>query len=158
MRQAPKKVLKTRKISDILWEAMNTRLWSGKNWGSVAFEDGLSLKNPPKSEFSCCAVAEAELSRWEPYKLGNRNVGKWSDPDWEYTDTIKSSQACKFLRSFGVKTGSCEEFESIDAEDEAILQGARFLWLHFAYLVALDMEKKGELKPIVVKRPKKYRY
>jgi hypothetical protein len=48
-----------------------------------------------------------------------------------------------FISSLGVSTGSCNEFCEFQKGEER--QGARYLWLMFAYLIALDEEKEGLL-------------
>jgi hypothetical protein len=50
----------------------------------------------------------------------------------------------EFLQKLGVGIRSIREFREFESVPENA-QGARFLWLHFAALVAEDMEKRGEL-------------
>ena len=99
-----------RKISDILWDAANEHLCPP----GVDSGDELWME-------SCCAVAEAENGHHS----------------WGYVDVDPDvSKALAYLQEFGVdprRTGQFDEFES----DEEI-QGARYLWLMFAYEVALS--------------------
>lgn len=99
-----------RKISDILWDAANKYLCPP----GVEAGDGFWGE-------SCCAVAEAENGHHS----------------WGYVDVDPDvSKALAYLQEFGVdprRTGQFDEFES----DEEI-QGARYLWLMFAYQVALS--------------------
>ena len=99
-----------RKISDILWDAANKHLCSPVEDRG----DGLWME-------SCCAVAEAEN--------GHDRVGCVDvDPC--------VSKALAYLKEFGVnpqKSGQFDEFSSYEEQ-----QGARYLWLMFAYQVALD--------------------
>ena len=65
--------------------------------------------------YSCCAVAESENGH-----------------DEDDSVDLESSQAVAFLREFEGSTGIRAFSDEIDP------QGARFLWLHFAALVAED--------------------
>jgi len=100
-----------RKISDILWDAANEHLCSPEEDRG----DGLWLE-------SCCAVAEAENGH-----------------DWcgcVYVDS-NVSKALAYLKEFGVDPREYGQFADVGDSDEEI-QGARYLWLMFAYEVALS--------------------
>ena len=99
-----------RKISDILWDAANKHLCSPVEDRG----DGLWME-------SCCAVAEAEN--------GHDRVGSVCvDPD--------VSKALAYLQEFGVIPKEYGQFDEFSSYEEH--QGARYLWLMFAYQVALD--------------------
>lgn len=100
-----------RKISDILWDAANKYLC------------------PPgvdpyigRWEESCCAVAEAENGH-----------------DWSGSVDVapNTSKALTYLEEFGVNPREYGQFADVGDSDEEI-QGARYLWLMFAYEVALS--------------------
>lgn len=99
-----------RKISDIIWDAANKYLCPP----GVDSGDELWME-------SCCAVAEAENGHHS----------------WGYVDVDPDvSKALAYLQEFGVdprRTGQFDEFESYEE-----IQGARYLWLMFAYQVAID--------------------
>lgn len=99
-----------RKISDILWDAANKHLCpSGE-------EDRGSLWKE-----SCCAVAEAENGH---DRVGSVDV----DPC--------VSKALAYLQELGVIPKEYGQFDEFSSYEEQ--QGARYLWLMFAYQVALD--------------------
>lgn len=100
-----------RKISDILWDAANKHLCPPEEEGR-----GSLWKE------SCCAVAEAEN--------GHDQCGSvWVTPN--------VSKALAYLQEFGVNPEEYGQFTDVGDTDEEI-QGARYLWLMFAYQVALD--------------------
>ena len=100
-----------RKISDILWDAANKYLCSPEedDRGSLWLE-------------SCCAVAEAENGhdQWDSVSV---------NPE--------KSKALAYLEEFGVQPAQYGQFADVGDTDEQV-QGARYLWLMFAYQVALD--------------------
>ena len=100
-----------RKISDILWDAANKHLCSPVE------DDGDGLWTA-----SCCAVAEAENGH-------DRCDGSvWVDPD--------VSKALAYLQEFGIDPCRFGQFDKFESDEET--QGARYLWLMFAYQVALS--------------------
>lgn len=96
------------KISDILWKAANECLWHGQ---------------PPYhvSEYSCTAAAVAELG-WAVVERM-----KW-------LTVCRQSKAVKFMRELGCPSGELCAFDSFTTWESR--QGARYLWLMFAYEVA----------------------
>lgn len=103
-----------KKISDILWVAANQNLHSGLGAGD----------DYRKDRQSCCAVAAAEL-------------GDEALEDWTWLKICRHSRAIKFLHSLGCQTGAWDNpFDEFKYGEQQ--QGARYLWLMFAYLVALD--------------------
>lgn len=100
-----------RKISDILWDAANKYLCPP----GVDSGDELWME-------SCCAVAEAENGH-------DRCNSVDVDPD--------VSKALAYLQEFGVNPREYGQFADVGDSDEEI-QGARYLWLMFAYQVALS--------------------
>jgi len=100
-----------RKISDILWDAANKYLCP----------PGVEADNGLWGE-SCCAVAEAENGH-------DRCGSVCVDPD--------VSKALAYLQEFGVQPDQYGQFADGGDTDEQV-QGARYLWLMFAYQVALD--------------------
>lgn len=99
-----------RKISDILWDAANKHLFSPVEDDG----DGLWME-------SCCAVAEAENGH-----------DSWSGVDVDPC----VSKALTYLQEFGVIPKEYGQFDEFSSYEEQ--QGARYLWLMFAYQVALD--------------------
>lgn len=100
-----------RKISDIIWEAANKYLCPPE----VEAGDGFWGE-------SCCAVAEAENGH----------------DQWGSVDVRPNiSKALAYLQEFGVIPEKCGQFTDVGDTDEEI-QGARYLWLMFAYEVALS--------------------
>jgi hypothetical protein len=97
------------KLSDILWHAANERL---------STEDEPSYQGHwPTRVYTCEAAAKAEIALG-----GNRNA--------TYDDCLCHD----FLVSLGVDCESIEQFDEFDPGMER--QGARYLWLDFARLVA----------------------
>jgi hypothetical protein len=104
-----------RKISDILWDAANEYL---------SEVDSVHLRSEGygwKERYSCSAVEGA------CYSLSKSSCGSEKN---HYSKTID------FLEELGVNTGDLFEFIEFDAGEER--QGARYLWLMFAYQVALS--------------------
>jgi hypothetical protein len=104
------------KISEILRLAANEYL--------AASRDDYFCTN--KKRFSCDAVEQAVRQA----------------PD------VSLFVVYEFLQKLGVGIRSIREFREFESSYELITeeaQGARFLWLHFAALVAEDMEERGEL-------------
>jgi len=104
-----------RKISDILWDAANEYL--SENYSTYLRSRGYGWK----SKYSCCAVESA------CYSLSKSS---WDSEESPYNKTID------FLEEFGVNTNSFCEFDEFVPGEER--QGARYLWLMFAYQVALS--------------------
>ena len=103
-----------RKISDILWDAANKHLCSPVEFFGDGLRKGMVVE-------SCCAVAEAEN--------GHDRVGSVCvDPD--------VSKALAYLQEFGVIPKEYGQFDEFSSYEEH--QGARYLWLMFAYEVALS--------------------
>lgn len=105
-------------VSDVLWEAANKHLWDGSFWSYIGNND---------EEFSCNAAARA--LRYEIMDDARQSE--------------KGRRVCDFLCSLGVDCGSDKQFAGFGSHVDT--QGARYLWLMFAYLVALDEEKAGRL-------------
>ena len=99
-----------RKISDIIWDAANKYLCPP----GVDSGDELWME-------SCCAVAEAENGhdQWGRVKV-----------------TPNVSKALAYLQEFGVDPCRLGQFNEFESDEE--IQGARYLWLMFAYQVALS--------------------
>lgn len=100
-----------RKISDIIWDAANKHLCP----------PGVDSGNGFWGE-SCCAVAEAENGH---DRCGSVDVRP------------NISKALAYLKEFGVIPENSGQFADVGESDEEI-QGARYLWLMFAYEVALS--------------------
>ena len=104
------------KISDVLWIAANEFL---------STTDGTELVDGKiRSKYSCCAV-EAVCS-----ELVRSSKISWNSVRNPYIKTIG------FLRQLGVNTGGYCEFKEFEPGEKR--QGARYLWLMFAYEVALS--------------------
>lgn len=118
-KKAPKK-----KISDILFEAANTHL------AVKPYSAGTT--------YTCIAIAEAE--GW---------VDAWlsSDSYWADFSGRRNSPTLKFLASIDGKSlgEPFETFSDSVPSDVTDRQHARYIWLMFAYYVALDEEKAGRL-------------
>ena len=67
-----------------------------------------------QESYTCCAVCNVDCS------------------------AIEQRAVFRFLRRLGLDTESCSQFDDTHFDDSAALQGARFLWLDFAALVAED--------------------
>lgn len=107
------------KISDVLWVAANECLWSGAffdDWGQA-----FGTLPPTEEQFSCLAINRAALEFFPARYDARVDL---------YLSTIQ------FLRRLGVNSCSVSEFDEF--EDTEQRQGARYLWLMFAYQVALD--------------------
>ena len=104
-----------RKISDVLWIAANKHLSESD---STCFQSGGFIK---KDRYSCCAVESAS------YELSKSS---WESEESPYNKTIE------FLKELGVDAGGLFEFSEFVSGEER--QGARYLWLMFAYQVALS--------------------
>lgn len=104
------------KISDVLWIAANEFL---------STTDGMELVDGYlRSKYSCCAV--------EPVceKLVRSSKISWNSVRNPYIKTIG------FLYELGVNTAGRCEFKEFEPGEQR--QGARYLWLMFAYEVALS--------------------
>lgn len=98
------------KISEILWRAANENLWPG-----LPFDSYLS------QVYSCIAVAHVELGGAALRRM------KWAH-------ACRKSRAIQFLRELGCPIGGSRAFDRFSDSNAA--QGARYLWLMFAYEVA----------------------
>ena len=97
------------KISDTLWAAANEKLWDG-----VTLDYEADNLYPRKCLFSCDAIRQAYAS-----------TGEWTD-----------SPAIRFSALLGLDCNSLVAFDEFEYGAER--QGARYLWLDFARLVAED--------------------
>lgn len=104
------------KISDVLWIAANEFL---STIDGVELVDGHS-----RSKYSCCAVEHFCK------KLVCSSKISWNSVLNPYIKTRG------FLYELGVDTGGCFEFFEFEPGEKR--QGARYLWLMFAYEVALS--------------------
>lgn len=94
------------KISDVLWNAANKKLYHPK------FDDSRT------TNFSCDAVYEA---------LSAKNLS-----DNDYYDLADNTMS--FLEQLGLSTNSCQAFDEF--KGGAQRQEARYAWLMFAAMVA----------------------
>lgn len=89
-------------------------LWIAAN-EFLSTTDGMELVDGhSRSKYSCCAVES----------VCEKSLNSVRNP------------YIKFLRELGVKTGGCCEFKEFKPGEQR--QGARYLWLMFAYEVALS--------------------
>lgn len=98
------------KISDILWRAANEHLW-----------DGSSIQEIGQWAFSCDAAFEA--ASINPTTLKDMY-------------SYRESAVGEFLEELGCPVTTAISF--FDFPEGPQRQGARYLWLMFAYLVAKD--------------------
>lgn len=87
------------------------------------------------------AADEFMWSGW-PKIAGNKEI--WSCHAIQTVEGVQiglhsQSPATMFVKSLGCNPGSGDDFDEFPEGPER--QGARFLWLHFAALVAEDMGK-----------------
>ena len=108
-----------RKLSDILEMAAGSHLrWPGDT----------NTKN--RSRFSCCAVTFAFDKICQPGDDVDENK-------------LFETRAFKFLTSLGLPSCSSNHFSDLETDDGIMSlesQGARYMWLKLAALVARDLD------------------
>jgi hypothetical protein len=139
------------KISDVLFTAANTHL-------AVDYQDYLNNLDVDKDYYSCCAV-NAVIDAMRDLLIAKydwRNDSERYERAARKLDKFKE-RIHKFLCSLGVdcdRSDQFREFEKLvltDSYDGETLeedwnptkksQGARYLWLMFAYMIALEEGK-----------------
>jgi hypothetical protein len=139
------------KISDVLFTAANKHL-------AVDYNDYLNNRDVDKDYYSCCAV-NAVINEMEDDV--RRRVSYIYEAERYEREIIRmeklKERIHKFLCSLGVdcdRSDQFREFEKLElteAYDGEVLeeeweptkksQGARYLWLMFAYMIALEEGK-----------------
>lgn len=97
------------KLSDLLWKAANEHLWDGKGAPPLSYREA----------FSCCAVFDAANDALPD------GAARYGDDWWPARD---------FLADLGCPTASLSAFSDFANGPER--QGARYLWLIFAAMIA----------------------
>jgi hypothetical protein len=113
------KITSAVKISDVLWKAANNILFVDLSSDKYGYN---------YNHYSCVAVQHA-CENFEPFHLEafNKLLGRCLD----------------FVTGLGISLSSINAFDEFPEGKER--QDARYFWLMFAYLVALDEEKEGLL-------------
>jgi hypothetical protein len=101
-------------ISDVLWRAANEFLWDGR------LPIPSRLDRDRREMYSCDAVYRAAMA--------NGSSDAW--------DTYRAANS--FIRSLGCPTYSMYAFRHKELESDEKRQGARYLWLVFAAMIAKE--------------------